>query len=301
MFEGVHVANITPFDSDYAIDRGAYMAHAQWLADAGVNGLVPFGTNGEGPSVTMAEKLPVIEALFNSGPDVAIIPCVGQGNLPDTREMVRALDTLPVSGILVLPPYFFKPLEPEGLRRFYASVLEATHHPVLVYNIPAYSVEVPVEVVVDLAVWGVKDSGEDRAYGERILSAGKGVLYGAEKWLWERLLAGAPGIISGLGNFMPELLVDLYRLAQVGDEGAGRELSDRIEAVRSVIKTYTGAGVNKVLAEARHGVHLGTVRPPLMPAPADFDPAAVLELAGLKAMPQQGYPRQSEQTGFSRG
>lgn len=271
------------------------MAHAQWLADAGVNGLVPFGTNGEGPSVTMGEKLPVIEALLDSGPDVAIIPCVGQGNLPDTLEMVRALNTLPASGILVLPPYFFKPLEPEGLMRFYAAVLEATQHPVLAYNIPAYSVEVPVEVVTGLPLWGVKDSGEDRAYGERILSAGKGVLYGAEKWLWERLVAGAPGIISGLGNFMPEPLVDLYGLAQVRDESGGRELSDRIEAVRRVIKTYTGAGVNKILAEARHGVHMGTVRPPLMPAPADFDPVAVLKLAGLKAMSRPGFPLEPEQ------
>jgi 4-hydroxy-tetrahydrodipicolinate synthase len=280
VLEGIYVANLTPFRSSGAIDQDAYLAHVGWLAEAGVSGVVPFGTNGEGPSVAMGEKMPVIERLFGF-PDLEIIPCVGQGNLPDTLEMVRALDQLPAAGVLVLPPYFFKPVEPDGLRRFYAEIIGATRHPVLAYNIPAFAVEVPVEVVLDVPLWGAKDSGEDRMYGERILAGGKGVLYGAERWLWERLVAGAPGIISGLANFMPEAFVELLRLVKTGDDVSGRELSDNIEKVRAVVKRHTGAGVTKVLAQTRHGVSMGTVRPPLGPAPPGFDPVQLLELAGV--------------------
>ena len=38
-----------------------------------------------------------------------------QGNLPDTLEMIRALEDYPLSAVLVLPPYYFKPATAEGL------------------------------------------------------------------------------------------------------------------------------------------------------------------------------------------
>src|SRR5215217_7110135 len=67
--EGVYVANVTPFEDDgsFAVDEDAYMDHVSWLAEMGVRGIVPFGTNGEGPSVTLDEKLRVLEALFGAG------------------------------------------------------------------------------------------------------------------------------------------------------------------------------------------------------------------------------------------
>src|SRR3712207_1103261 len=60
---GVYVANVTPFREDGSIDREAYLAHVNWLVERGVQGIVPFGTNGEGPSVTLGEKREVLEAL----------------------------------------------------------------------------------------------------------------------------------------------------------------------------------------------------------------------------------------------
>jgi 4-hydroxy-tetrahydrodipicolinate synthase len=34
-----------------------------WLADKGIAGFVPFGTNGDGPTVATSEKTAVLEAL----------------------------------------------------------------------------------------------------------------------------------------------------------------------------------------------------------------------------------------------
>ncbi len=53
LLEGVYVANVTPFADDdrFSIDVEAYLAHVHWLAGHGVTGVVPFGTNGEGPSI----------------------------------------------------------------------------------------------------------------------------------------------------------------------------------------------------------------------------------------------------------
>ena len=275
--EGVYVANVTPFREDsLEVDVDAYLAHAAWLGEKGVRGLIPFGTNGEGPSVALREKLTVLKALFERELPVQIIPSVMQGNLPDTLEVLRALEDYPLSAVLVLPPYYFKPATAEGLKRFFEPVLEESRHPVIIYHIPKYAVPVPEEVVTDLPVWGAKDSSGESKYTEALLRAGKGVLLGTEDDLWQKLNLGAQGVISALANFIPEEIVEMYRKVEAGDEAGGRALSGKLQEARAMTKEYASAAVLKKLAEARHGTPMGTVRPPFVPAPADYDPEPAL-------------------------
>jgi 4-hydroxy-tetrahydrodipicolinate synthase len=282
--EGVYVANVTPFkdDASLSVSVDSYLAHVSWLEEMGVRGIVPFGTNGEGPSVTLREKLTVLEALFARDLSIQVIPAVMQGNLPDTLEMLAALDGYPVAAVLVLPPYYFKPAAAEGLERFYGPVLEATRHPVIVYHIPKYAVPVPEEVLAGLPVWGVKDSGGEPGYAEAVLGGGKGVLIGTEDDLWQRLNLGAQGVISALANFIPEEILEMNRMVAEGDEAGGKALSEKLQQARAMTKEYASAAVLKKLAEARHGAPMGTVRPPFVPLPADYDPEPVLS-ASLSA------------------
>jgi 4-hydroxy-tetrahydrodipicolinate synthase len=276
--EGVYVANVTPFrdDATLSVDVDSYLAHVTWLGEMGVRGVVPFGTNGEGPSVTLREKLRLLEALFERDLSVQVIPAVMQGNLPDTLEMVGALEDYPLAAVLVLPPYYFKPASAKGLKRFYEPVLEATDHPVIVYHIPKYAVPIPEEVVGELAVWGVKDSGGEPGYAESVLGMGKGVLIGTEDDLWQRLNTGAQGAISALANFIPEEILEVHEKVKSGDEAGGKALSEKLQQARAMTKEYASAAVLKKLAEARHGAPMGTVRPPFVPLPADYDPEPVL-------------------------
>jgi dihydrodipicolinate synthase/N-acetylneuraminate lyase len=276
--EGVYVANVTPFrdDASLSVDVDSYLAHVSWLEEMGVRGVVPFGTNGEGPSVTLREKLRVLEALFAQGLSIQIIPTVMQGNLPETLEMVEALNGYPATAVLILPPYYFKPASAEGLERFFELVLEATSHPVIVYHVPKYAVPVPEEVVAGLPVWGVKDSGGEPGYAETLLEEGKGVLIGTEDDLWQRLNIGAQGTISALANFIPEKILEMHEKVNSGDEERGKALSEDLQEARAMTKEYASAAVLKRLAEARHGVPMGTVRPPFVPLPADYDPQPVL-------------------------
>ena len=279
--EGVYVANVTPFKENpsYALDVDAYLEHVSWLAESGVTGIVPFGTNGEGSSVTMDEKLTVLEALFASEFPIQILPAVMEGNLPDTLKMLSFLEQYPATAVLILPPYYIKPVSDEGLKLFYEPAIAATRHPVIVYHIPKYAVPLPAELVTALPVWGAKDSGGGPAYAETVLSAGRGVLLGTEDDLWQRLNLGAQGPISALANFIPDQIVDMYLKVKAGDEEEGKALSERLKRVRAGTKEYTSAAVLKKLAQARHGSSMGTVRPPLTPTPAYYDPNPILQLA----------------------
>src|SRR5919108_1289307 len=117
--EGVYVAAVTPFRDapGFPIDIDAYLAHVEWLAERGVDGVVAFGTNGEGPSVSAREKLEVLRTL--SGGPVPVIPTVAEANLPDTLELLAALEDIEAAAVMVLPPYFFKPAASDGLLAFF--------------------------------------------------------------------------------------------------------------------------------------------------------------------------------------
>ena len=277
---GVYVANVTPFKDDGTlnVDEGAYLEHVAWLSETGVRGVVPFGTNGEGPSVAIEEKLRVLEALFDRAPRLQVIPSVMQENLPDTLRMIEALNGHPAAAVLVLPPYYFKPAEAEGLKRFYEPVMEASQHPIVAYHIPKYAIPVPAEVVGSLPFWGVKDSGGEPGYAEAVLGAGKGVLVGTEDDVRSRVGIGAQGAISALANFVPEEVVALYESATGGDDSIGEALADALLEARAKTKEHSSPAVLKRLAEERHGVPMGTVRPPFVPLPQGYDAAEVLRI-----------------------
>jgi dihydrodipicolinate synthase/N-acetylneuraminate lyase len=277
---GVYVANVTPFRDDdrYSVDVHSYRAHVRWLAGHGVTGVIPFGANGEGPSVTVSEKRAVLDALIPEAGSLQVVPTVAEGNLPDTLDQLAYLDDLPVRAVLVLPPYFFKPVDIEGLRLFYERVLKATRHPVVVYHIPKYAIPVPAELVTSLPVWGAKDSGGDVGYTETVRAAGKGILVGTEDDLPARLPT-AEGSISALANIVPEQVVALYCHVRAGRAKEAAHLSAHLQRVRAMTKEYVSAGVLKRVAEQRHGHPMGTVRPPLAPVPASFDAAAATERA----------------------
>jgi len=278
--EGVYVANVTPFRADdrYSLDLDSYLGHVRWLAGRGVTGIIPFGTNGEGPSATVQEKRAVLDALIPEAGSLQVVPTVAEGNLPDTLDQLAYLDDLPVAAVMVLPPYFFKPVDTEGLRLFYERVLAATRHPVVVYHIPKYAIPVPAELVTSLPVWGVKDSGGEAPYSATVHGAGKGVLVGTEDDLPARLPT-ADGSISALANIVPEQVVALYGHVRAGRTEEAATLSSHLQRVRAMTKEYVSAGILKRVAEQRHGHPMGTVRPPLAPVPPSFDAVAATERA----------------------
>ncbi len=251
--------------------------HVAWLAAEGVAGVAPFGTNGEGPSVTREEKVAVLEALHGDDLDIDVVPVLTEGNLPDTLWLLERVNDLPVGGVLVLPPHYFKPVAAEGLRVFYERVVEASRHPVLVYHIPMYSVPVPADLVASLPVWGAKNSArDDPEWSATIRAAGKQVMVGTEIDL-VRDLPDSHGAISALANVVPRQMVEVHRLVASGDVDGAADLAAHLRAVSELTKEHDSPGILKVLAQAQSGVSMGTVRPPLLPPPAQYDIEGALE------------------------
>ena len=283
--DGVHAAAVTPFHDDErrTVDLDAYLAHVAWLAGHGVTGVVAFGTNGEGPSIAAREKRPVLEALVAAAGALQVIPTVAESNPTDTFDQLAFLADLPVAAVLVLPPYYFKPVDPAGMRAFYERVLAATAHPVVVYHIPKYAVPVPAELVTALPVWGAKDSEGADGYAEALKAGGRGVLVGTEDDLPRRLRT-ADGSISALANIVPEHVVALYEHVRAGRDDDAAALARHLQRVRAMTKEYASVAVLKRVAQERHGHAMGSPRLPLVPLPDAFDAAAAVALAEAPAV-----------------
>src|SRR4051794_4537392 len=114
--EGMWAAMATPLLADGAVDHVLLVRHAEWLLRHGCDGLVPFGTTGEGTSFSSDERLRAVEAMLAAGIAPSQIALgAGYPSVPDAVGLIRAALGLGLQHVLVLPPYFFGDAPAEGI------------------------------------------------------------------------------------------------------------------------------------------------------------------------------------------
>src|SRR3954462_7924412 len=109
-FSGVGTALITPFRQDGSLDEAAVRRLARRQIEAGVHFLSPVGTTGEAPTLSLAEKLRVIELVV--GEPCGRVPVLAGAGGYDPREtmtLVRDIERIGADGILSVAPYYNKP------------------------------------------------------------------------------------------------------------------------------------------------------------------------------------------------
>ena len=220
---GLWCALLTPLDGYGRIDPIRMSAHAQALLAQDVDGVAPFGTTGEGPSFSVAERRAGLEALLGAGIAPArLLAATGCAAATDTVELTRhALDS-GVRCCLVVPPFYFKDVDDDALFAFYAALIDTVADPRLrlyVYHIPQFSgVPVSAGMLGRLAdaypgvVAGVKDSSADWTHTERLLARVPrlDILVGHEPHVPRLLRAGGAGTICGVANVYPSIVKALF-------------------------------------------------------------------------------------------
>ena len=64
---GLWTATVTPVDSNYRCDVRRLLAHCRRLLADGCDGIGLFGTTGEGPEFSAAERMRVLDAMLADG------------------------------------------------------------------------------------------------------------------------------------------------------------------------------------------------------------------------------------------
>src|SRR5947209_2137324 len=300
---GVLAPVVTPFKSDLSPDRARYVRHCKWLLANGCQGLAVFGTNSEANSLSVEERMVLLETLIQEGvPADALMPGTGCCALTDSVRLTAHATALGCAGVLMLPPFYYKGVSDEGLYRNFAEVIERVGDARLqlyLYHIPPVS-QVPISLGLierllkshPKAVAGVKDSSGDWSNTKAMLDAfansGFDVFAGSEVFLLDNMKNGGKGCITATGNINPGAINRLFENWRGSNAEA---LQKDITATRGVMQKYPMmAALKAVIAYFGRDPDWATVRPPLVElAPAQSKSliaeleARCFEMPGLAA------------------
>jgi 4-hydroxy-tetrahydrodipicolinate synthase len=283
---GLWVAMATPLNDDGSVDHAALARHANWLLAQGCDGLVLFGTTGEGTSFSTGERLAAIEALQRAGvPSAQIALAAGFPSISDSIALTRQALSLGLTHVLLLPPYFYRDAPHEGIEDAFTSILDCVADDrlrVTLYHIPHVSgVAIAPQVVSRLRarygriLAGVKDSSGNfshfRAF--RVAAPDVAVTVGNEVDIGRALAEGGTGTICGMGNLVPQLVRAMFT-----DSTA----EPTMRAATELVPQPFLPGLKATLAALTGQQSWTRVRPPMRPADAALGIAAVEALRGLE-------------------
>ncbi len=246
---GILAPVVTPFDADFRPDAERLIAHCRWLLERDV-GLSPFGSSSEGNSLSVDEKIDLLEKLVEAGlPPARMMPGTGCCSLTDSIRLTRRAVELGCAGVLMLPPFFYKGLSDDDLYGYFAEVIGTIGDPnlrIYLYHIPQLSyVPITLTLIEKMlkdfpeSIAGMKDSSGDsdnmRAVLENFQPDGFDLFSGMDDPLLAALRGGGRGAILGSANFNPRQSVGLY------DDFDGNDAEQRqqaLSAVWAVIQSY---------------------------------------------------------------
>lgn len=289
---------LTPFDQDREPDFPAFLAHCRWLL-ANDAGLAIFGTNSEAASLSADERIALTEGLLEAGiPAHKLMPGTGACSVKEAVRLTRHAVQNGASGVLMLPPFYFKRVSEEGVFSYYADVIDAVADPnlaIYLYHIPQLT-EVPITLSLierllkryPRAIAGAKDSSGDwansKAMIENFAKEGFDVFPASEVFLTDAVSIGGVGCISATVNVNPAAINGLVRALddnRLSDET--RALQVKVDAVRRAFQSFELIPAMKgALAHFTGRAAWQIVRPPLTPLSQSIQADLLTKLAALQ-------------------
>lgn len=293
--KGVLSPVVTPFDAELRPDGKRLAAHCRWLIDNDV-GLAVFGTNSEANSLTLSEKMGLLDDLVEAGlPPSRMMPGTGACALGDSVELTRHAVNHGCGGVLMLPPFYYKGVSDEGLYRNFSEVIQRVGDErlrIYLYHIPPVA-QVPITLTLierllkdyPGIIAGAKDSSGDwdntKAMLDQFQPEGFDVFPGSETFLLAALRGGGAGCISATANVNPGPIAQLAKTWQNDDADAQQQ---RLDEIRAVFQTYVMIPALKAAIAHHSGDDAwNRLRPPLveLDAAQRADLAKRLEAAGF--------------------
>src|SRR6476646_4287581 len=292
---GAFTALVTPFHPDGRIDEDAFRRLVRWQVMAGIDGLVPCGTTGEAPTLSVSEREwligTTVEIVGERRPRTRtrVIAGTGTNDTAATIAATRRAAELGADAALVVAPYYNRP-DSRMLEAHFRAIADDGDLPIVVYNVPSRTgANVDADVFLRLAehprVVGVKEASGNLEQIARICRdrpRDVAVLAGDDAWTLPVLAMGGDGVVSVASNEIPGELVALCAAARAGDWETARRAHERWLPL--FLGNFRG-GPNPVPAKAAL-VLMGlldtdTVRGPLLPLDADGRAAMAVTLRSL--------------------
>lgn len=229
---GAGTALVTPFRTDGSLDEAALRRLVRRQVEGGIDFLVPCGTTGETPTLTVDEQERVIAVVLEEA--AGRVPVVAGAGSNDTRtaiERSRRAQALGAQGVLCVGPYYNKPT-PEGYYRHFTAIADAASIPVVLYNVPGRTGgNIDARTLLRLGahanIAAVKEASGNFAQIMDLLRdrpPGFAVLSGDDALTLPMMALGAEGVISVISNQVPGPMHELAAACRRGDFAEARRL-----------------------------------------------------------------------------
>ncbi len=271
---GVFTAALTPMHDDLSLDHSSLKRHCEWLLGHGSDGVALLGTTGEANSFSFGERRDLIEQIADwSIPSGSLMIGTGCCSIPETIALTRSAVKAGAGGILMLPPFFYTPVDDYGVLKYFDRVINGVQDDrlkIYLYHIPALS-GVPISIKLigllrdkypDFVV-GMKDSGGDFEYMKRVRTIFPRLEFyaGTEQYLLPILQVGGVGCISTTANITCTLAAKVFQKWSEGEDATS--LQSDLTKLKCLFDNIPAIGALKALLwEREHAIHWKNIRPP---------------------------------------
>ena len=252
-FTGVIPPLVTPLTETGELDIESLERLLELQIGAGVGGLFALGSSGEVGFLTDAQRKEVLtETVRIVAGRVPVLSGVNDMSTNRVVDQIHLAESAGVDAIVATVPFYVRPSLQE-IETHFRTLAASTGLPIFAYDVPVrvhvkLGHELLVRLGLDGVIIGVKDSSGDDVGFRRLVAANNAagkplVLFTGHEIVADgALLAGADGIVPGLGNVDPHSYVKLFTAAQAGDWEQVRDLQNQIARLFEIV--FQAAGVS---------------------------------------------------------
>lgn len=248
---GVIPPLVTPLTIDGELDVPSLERLLTRLLDAGVDGVFSLSSSGESAfqDDALRDRTLSTTASFIAG-QVPVLAGAIDMQTHRVADRIRAAANHNIAGVVVTAP-FYAITGPDEVERHFRLLADTASVPVWAYDIPVcvHTKLIPEMLVAlgrDGVLAGVKDSSGDDISFRRLCQLNRAaeeplrVLTGHEAVVDGAYLAGAHGVVPGLGNVDPHGYVRMHRAAVSGDFDTMRQEQDRLARLFEIVRAPKG-------------------------------------------------------------
>ena len=293
---GVFAAALTPLDSSLAPDHDAFIRHATALLEGGCDGLAVLGSTGEANSLTLDQRLALIETAAARLPPNRLLIGTGACAVGDAIALTRASLDAGVFNVLVLPPFYYRPVTDDGVFAYFAGLIDAVGTDrlrVFLYNFPqltgfAFGAGL-IRRLHDRfgpVIAGMKDSSGDWDSMRTLCAVVPDfALYaGTERYLLDILDQGGAGCITATANLTAARCQSVFQAWRSGDRAEAERLQARLTEIRLAMQQHPLVPLQKAIMQRRTGDDVWSrMLPPFAPLTDEHENVVSACLESLRA------------------
>ena len=248
--KGVYAATLTPLTKSLEPNIPELVKHVKWLLKSGSNGVALLGSTGEANSMTIEQRLKIIQESTKQLPQEKLMIGTGSCAIRDSIKLTRASIDEGVFTVLVLPPFYYKPLSDESILRYFSELISNVNESklrIIFYNFPKlsgfnFSINILRRFKQEFGVIasGIKDSSSD--WGN-IISLVQNindfkVYAGTETFLLDTLNIGGAGCISASANLTSIECQKVFQAWSKKQLDIGGKEQNKLSNLRKILENH---------------------------------------------------------------